>query len=142
MWMANYDLRLRSWVDLRNKSQYDSLDIALSRINDWWLDTNWCPFLLHWDEAQNWPDPWELLQYNKHCELARGLGILYTIAIIDRKEFNDAVLVGVEESNLVLVNKGKYVLNLDDSTRVNIHSTKIKKFKHQFTIEEAHKKIN
>lgn len=142
MWLSNYDLRLRSWVDLRNKAIAEPLNDALARINDWWFTTNWEPYNLHWDDIDNWPDPWQLLQDNRHCDLARGLGILYTITIIDRPDIKDAALINVDDSNLVLVNKEKYILNSEDSIKVNIHSTKTKKALKCFTIDQAKAKIN
>ena len=142
MWLSNYTLRLSSWVDLRNKASYEPALDALTRINEWWFDTNWTPYSLHWDDKDNWPDPWELLQNNKHCDLARGLGILYTITLIDRPDFKDAMLIGLEESNLVLVQKEKYILNSDDTVQVNIHSKKKDKIVRKYTAEEAKTKIN
>jgi hypothetical protein len=35
-----------------------------------------------------WPDPWQLLSDDVYCEVARGLGILYTITLLDRADFD------------------------------------------------------
>jgi len=67
-----------------------------------------------------------------YCGLARGLGILYTIAIVDRPDLQDAVLVEAESDNLVLVSQGKYILNWDRDTVVNINLSP-KKTRHQIT---------
>ena len=67
-----------------------------------------------------WPDPWQLLSDDVYCELARGLGILYTITLLDRADMADAGLVLTEDgSNLVQVAKEKYILNWNKDSIVN-----------------------
>jgi hypothetical protein len=93
---------------------------ALETINDWWLQTPWQPYYLHWDDQNTWPDPWTLLNDNIYCDLARGLGILYTISLLDRADLVDADLVLTHEGhNLVLVSKSKYILNWNPDIIVN-----------------------
>jgi hypothetical protein len=94
---------------------------AVEAINSWWFDAPWCPYHLHWDDQANWPDPWQLLDDNLYCSLARGLGIMYTIAMLGHSDLQDAVLVEVDGDNLVLVSQGKYILNWDRDTVVNIN---------------------
>jgi PHD/YefM family antitoxin component YafN of YafNO toxin-antitoxin module len=54
------------------------------------------------------------------CEVARGLGILYTITLLDRADVDSVELVLTDAGhNIVLVNKSKYILNWDKSTVVN-----------------------
>ena len=66
---------------------------------------------------------------NIYCDLARGLGILYTISMIEHKDLTSAELVLTEDGrNLVLVAKEKYILNWDSTIRVNTPlRSKIKK---------------
>ena len=66
---------------------------------------------------------------NIYCDLARGLGILYTISLLDRADLASATLVLTETGdNLVLVAKEKYILNWDRDTIVNTNQeVKIKK---------------
>jgi hypothetical protein len=60
------------------------------------------------------------LNDNVYCELARGLGILYTISLIDRADMADATLVLTEDgSNLVQVAKEKYILNWNRDSILN-----------------------
>ena len=57
---------------------------------------------------------------NIYCELARGLGIMYTISLLNRADMADAELVLAEDgTNLVLVAKEKYILNWDRDLIVN-----------------------
>jgi hypothetical protein len=69
------------------------------------------------------------LSDNVYCDLARGLGILYTISMLDRADTADATLVLTEQGdNLVLVAKEKYILNWNPDSVVNtFQEVKIKK---------------
>ena len=129
MWPVTFSARLESWNLLRNQTQTLSIEPALEEINRWWFQTPWRPYYLHWDDQVTWPDPWQLLSDDVYCDLARGLGILYTISMIDHKDLTPAELVLTEDGrNLVLVAKGKYILNWDSTVRVNTPpSSKIKK---------------
>lgn len=106
---------------MRSQCQGLSKTDCLLTINQWWFGSPWIPYHLHWDDRDQWPDPWQLLQDNLFCSLARALGIMYTIALIDRADINDAVLVDLRDDNLVLVDQKKYILNWDREQIVNIN---------------------
>lgn len=134
IWPVNFDDRLQSWAQLRDQCQTLSLADALLAVNQWWFRSPWRPYYLHWDDWAMWPDPWQLLSDNTFCDLARALGILYTISLLDRADMADAELVLTEEGdNLVLVAKEKYILNWSVDSVVNtFQEVKIKKqFKKQ-----------
>ena len=120
MWPKIFADRLATWANLRNECQTLDLDTALDKINIWWWATPWHPYYLHWDDQETWPDPWQLLSDNVYCDLARGLGILYTISLLDRADMADAELVLTEAGdNLVLVAKEKYILNWKNDSILN-----------------------
>ena len=121
MWSQNFNDRLDSWSTLRLRCSTLEREAAIHAINSWWFQTPWTPYHLHWDDRANWPDPWQLLSDNIYCPLARGLGILYTICIIDREDLQDTVLVDTGSDNLVLVDQEKYILNWDPSQVLNIN---------------------
>ena len=124
MWPQTFDTRLASWTFLREQCQDLPIELALARINDWWFRAPWRPYYLHWDDQSNWPDPWQLLSDNVYCEVARGLGILYTITLLDRADMAPAQLVLTDlDRNLVLVAKEKYILNWAADTTVNTIQT-------------------
>ena len=129
MWPATFSARLESWNALRDSCANLPLDQALATINEWWFNVPWKPYYLHWDDQQDWPDPWQLLSDNIFCDLARGLGILYTITLLDRADLTSARLVLTDSGdNLVSVSKEKYILNWDRDTIVNTNQeVKIKK---------------
>jgi hypothetical protein len=120
MWPRTFGDRLASWNLLRVQCQDLPIQSALTEINRWWYQTPWKPYYLHWDDNLSWPDPWQLLSDNIYCEVARSLGILYTISLLERADMADAELVLTEEGdNLVLVAKEKYILNWNPDSVVN-----------------------
>jgi hypothetical protein len=129
MWFPTFSARLESWNLLRDRCQFSPLDSALETINEWWFEVPWRPYYLHWDDQPVWPDPWQLLSDDVYCDLARGLGILYTISLLDRADMADAELVLTEDgSNLVRVAKEKYILNWNPNSIVNtFQEVKIKR---------------
>ena len=129
MWPTVFSDRLTAWAELRRQCQIRDLESALTAINEWWFNSPWQPYYLHWDDQPNWPDPWQLLSDNIYCDLAKALGILYTISLLDRADLADATLVLTEEGdNLVQVAKEKYILNWNPDTVVNtFQAVKIKR---------------
>lgn len=120
MWDPDFAGRLAGWNNLREQCQTLPIESALIQINRWWFQAPWQPYYLHWDDQQVWPDPWQLLGDNVFCEVARGLGILYTITLLDRADMTPASLVLTENGiNLVLASKSKYILNWEPDTVVN-----------------------
>lgn len=120
MWPANFADRLAAWADLRSQVQSLDAESALLAINSWWSNSPWQPYYLHWDDQPKWPDPWQLLSDNVYCDLAKGLGIMYTISLLDRADMADAELVLTDDGdNLVLVAKEKYILNWSRDSIVN-----------------------
>jgi hypothetical protein len=129
IWPATFAARLESWNLLRDHCQNLSAESALEDINRWWFRAPWRPYYLHWDDQATWPDPWQLLSDDIYCELARGLGILYTITLLERPDLQPAHLILTETGhNLVQVAKEKYILNWAADTVVNtIQATTIKR---------------
>ena len=120
MWASTFAGRLESWYGMRQKCHALSVESTLITINSWWCTTPWQPYYLHWDDQLTWPDPWQLLNDNVYCDLARALGILYTISLLDRADLTDATLVLSQDGhNLVMVDKSKYILNWNSDTVVN-----------------------
>jgi hypothetical protein len=120
MWPATFSARLEHWNLLRDQCQNLPVFQALENINQWWFRCPWQPYYLHWDDQAIWPDPWQLLSDNVYCEVARGLGILYTITLLNRADMAPTDLILTESGhNLVQVTKEKYILNWEPSSIVN-----------------------
>jgi hypothetical protein len=104
-------------------------------VNAWWFDAPWRPYYLHWDDQPAWPDPWQLLSDDVYCDLARGLGIVYTISMLDRADMAPTTLILTDDgSNLVQVAKEKYILNWQAEQVVNTF-TKVK-IKRQYQLDQ------
>ena len=140
MWPRTFAERLESWAQLRTQASTTDAETALEAINSWWFQTPWRAYHLHCDDQAVWPDPWQLLSDDLYCPLARGLGILYTITMLDRPDLQDAVLAEFDSDNLVLVAKKKYILNWDSTTVVNINPT-VSHARHSVTQEQIQKQI-
>jgi len=121
MWPTNFSNRLLAWNQLRSQANSLSVQESLEAVNQWWFRAPWTAYHLHWDDRADWPDPWQLLDDNVYCSLARALGIMYTIALLDREDLQDARLVEFDSDNLVLVEDRKYILNWDSTEIVNIN---------------------
>ena len=93
--------RLQSWAALRTRLRQDSISTALQSLNSWWFEIAWC------------------LEQQALCDVARGLGIMYTIAMLDREDLGDFVLFEETEHNLVLVRSEKYILNYSSNDILN-----------------------
>lgn len=140
MWPKTFAERLESWAQLRTQASTADAETALAAINSWWFQTPWRAYHLHWDDRTVWPDPWQLLSDDLYCPLARGLGILYTITMLDRADLQDAVLIEVDSDNLVLVDKKKYILNWDPEQMLNITLGHFKTH-HSITQEQIQQQI-
>ena len=126
MWPKTFAERLESWNNLKQQAAVMDLVPALEAINSWWFQTPWTAYHLHWDDRDTWPDPWQLLSDNVYCEVARGLGILYTVSLLERADMAPTTLILTETGhNLVQVAKEKYILNWRPDSIVNTF-TKVK----------------
>lgn len=120
-----YEDRLVSWFDLRNSS-LDDLEFLIE-VNDFWQFAPEVKPIFDWREPQNWPDPWDLIREDDQSDLARALGIVYTIILSGRQHLVEATTLSlctdtaVLEANLVMVDQGKYVLNWTPHEIVNIN---------------------
>ena len=140
MWPATFEQRLHAWGVLRETIQHAPIEQVLAEVNTWWFYAPWRAYHLHWDDRAVWPDPWQLLSDNIYCDLARGLGILYTITLLDRADLQDSALVESDQGNLVLVQQGKYILNWDSQQVLNINPGQIKA-QHSITQEQIQQQI-
>ena len=120
-----YEDRLVAWFDLRNSSLNDQE--FLIEVNDFWQFAPEVKPTFDWRETQNWPDPWDLIREDDQSDLARALGIVYTIILSGRNNLVAATTLSlctdtaVLETNLVIVEQGKYVLNWTPREIVNIN---------------------
>ena len=140
MWARDYHQRLLEWQRLRESVADSPKPQCLDAVNRWWFGAPWSSYHLHWDDRDKWPDPWQLLQDNIFCSVARGLGILYTVSLLQRADITDVEMIDTDLDNLVLVDSGIYVLNWEADTIVNI-SLDSRKSKRRITLSEINQLI-
>ena len=124
----DYETRLRSWVDLRNKLlRLSNSEIAVE-IDRFWQTVPLTNHYLHPDFLKDWPDPWQLLSDNTYCYYARALGMIYTLLLLGNKNID--LIEAVDDNNneviLVLFDSAKYVMNYWPNTVLNNSITDFK----------------
>ena len=125
MWKTSYEERLADWYQLRQDSEHLSLNDQVQLINNWWWTAPIVNHTVLWDDYPKWPGPWELLTNNGYCELARALGIVYTLMMLEIPQHKNLSIISTGNDNLVLVDGGKYILNWAPGEMLNIDSTPI-----------------
>jgi hypothetical protein len=123
VFQLNYDSRLQNWYDLRQKLQNADTATKCIEIDNWWQSAPLVNHYLHPHELDTWPGPWELINDNEYCPLARGLGMIYTLLLTGITDVD--FCVGKDDNDedvaLVTVDNAKYVLNYWPNMVVNIN---------------------
>jgi hypothetical protein len=111
IFQLEYETRLQSWHDLKEDVRVSELKSKSIKIDNWWQNAPTVNHYLHLKDTQNWPDPWELLVENLYCNVAKALGICYTLCMTGEKNFkmvtatdqlgNDVVLVLVDDTYIL-----------------------------------------
>lgn len=125
MWKTSYEERLADWYQLRQAVEHLPLEEQVKVINDWWWQAPIVNRIITWTDTSDWPGPWDLLSNSGYCELARALGIVYTLMMLDVQQYTDLSIIATKNDNLVLVDQGKYILNWAPGEVLNIDSTPI-----------------
>ena len=122
MWPVTFEERLQQWHALRVTASGLLDQNRYLTINDWWFTAPMINQHIRWNAFPNWPGPWELLDQDRWCTLARALGIVYTLRMIDETYQHRLSIVQNNDDNLVLVDNGKYILNWCPKELLNINS--------------------
>jgi hypothetical protein len=112
IFQLEYEARLQSWHDLKKVAKVSDLKSKCIKIDNWWQNAPTVNHYLHLKDTQNWPDPWELLVENLYCNVAKALGMCYTLYMTGEDNFR-MVTASDKMGNdvvLVLVND-EYILN-------------------------------
>jgi len=143
MWNLQPEERLREWRSFRLSIGEQDLPIALEKTAHLW---SYAPYVTHYlapDLVQEWPDPWNLINDNYYCDLAKSLGMFYTLYLCEH--FNKTIdnlelriyRTSTDVFNTVWVNQGKYILNLEFDSVVNKTSVDENyTLKHKYTVED------
>lgn len=124
MWKLSASDRLEHWKRFRKEIDKLEFETALDRLAQFWGGAPFQPFYLESQQPETWPDPWTLIVENCYCDLAKALGILYTLHLSVHKTHDYSLVIMRQQQtrylyNLVWIDNGKYVLNLDTAEVVN-----------------------
>lgn len=123
MWTLTPSERLRFWYNFRQQLNQVRLDQAIKETTHLW---SYAPFVKRYlciNDVKTWPTPWELIYENTYCDIAKSLGMLYTLYLCNHKpkiELRHYLDKDSQENyNLVWIENGKYVLNYEHDDIVN-----------------------
>ena len=115
-WNLRVNERLMQWKDFRHTLSNMPLDKAIYELNQMWSTAPFVTYYLDSSDTTNWPDPWTLLAENYYCDVAKALGIIYTIYFTSHKltelefrtyyDFKDKT-----RYHVAWIDGGKYILN-------------------------------
>lgn len=124
VFQLNYDTRLQHWYNLRQTLQNADTLTKCVEIDSWWQSAPLVSHYLHPHEMESWPGPWELLNDNEYCHLARGLGMIYTLLLLGITDIDFCLGKDDNSEDVVLVLvQDTYVLNYWPNTVQNNKTT-------------------
>ena len=130
--------RLRFWREFRANIESLPIEEALLSTAELWARAPFVAYNLDPDKLASWPDPWTLIFENSYCDIAKCLGIVYTISLTNHKvdvefrQYEDPETRYVY--NLAWFDRGKYILNMTEGDVVNkTQFNKTLKLKQKFT---------
>jgi hypothetical protein len=115
-WNLRVNDRLAEWKDFRHKLSDLPLDQAIQELNVMWSTAPYVTYYLDPSDPTSWPDPWTLLAENYYCNVAKSLGILYTIYFTSHRNIASDLRVyydykDKERYSVAYLDHGKYILN-------------------------------
>jgi hypothetical protein len=117
--------RLSEWKSFRHKLNQITLSAAIVNTQQLWQSCPFIPFYLDPDTPQTWPDPWQLMVENYYCDIAKTLGIIYTLHLtVHTNQLYPELRTYIDTKtryhyHIAYLCHGKYVLNLTEGEVVN-----------------------
>ncbi len=143
-WNLRINDRLTQWKDFRHKLDALPLEHALGELNQLWSSAPYVTYYLDPSDPKSWPDPWTLLAENYYCNVAKALGIIYTIYFTSHKvDVELRTYYDYKEKNrynLSWFSKGKYILNYYPYEIVNTEQIEEQKLDllYRYSIKDLH----
>ena len=115
-WNLRVNDRLAEWKNFRHKLSDLPIDQAIPELNSFWSTAPYVAYYLDPSDPNTWPDPWTLLAENYYCNVAKALGMLYTIYFTSHRTSDIKLLVyydynDKERYTVINMDQGKYILN-------------------------------
>jgi hypothetical protein len=143
MFKLSTNERLARWKQFREEIGCLVLSDAINETQEFWKKCPFTPYYLDIENPTNWPDPWQLITENYYCDLAKVLGIVYTLHLSKHSELIKPEIRVYYNSKtrhsfcIAWFDGGKYIVNLSEDTVVNKeHLDQELKLKHRFTASE------
>ena len=115
------DNKILEWRSYRRSIASNHLQIVAQD----WARCPLVPNYLEYDDCRDWPDPWTLVSEGNYCDVARALGMFYTLYYTSYP-FRDTMKIEIykdrknhEYLNLLRCEDGLYTLNYSVGEVVN-----------------------
>lgn len=125
MFKLNPINRLNLWRNFRYELDTMPLLSAIESTQTFWQKCPFVPFYLDITDPKSWPTPWDLIIENYYCDVAKVLGIVYTLHLTSHRQTIEPEIRIYNDSKtrhayaLAYFCNGKYVLNLIEGSIVN-----------------------
>lgn len=147
MWQNFWNLRvtdrLTQWKEFRHQLDQLPLESAVVELNNMWSTAPFITYHLDPSDPKSWPDPWTLLAENYWCDVAKALGILYTIYFTGHRAIDMEMRVYYDYQDktryvLAWLDNGEYILNYWPYEIVNTKQIEEKKLQllYQYSSKE------
>lgn len=115
-WNLRINDRLNQWKDVRSDISRLPIDQAIDQVNQLWSTAPYVTYYLDSSDPQSWPDPWTLLAENYWCDVAKTLGIVYTLYFSSHKNIPIEIRTYYDYNDksrytVAWLDNGKYILN-------------------------------
>jgi len=115
-WNLRVNDRLTQWKDFRHQLDRLPLESAVVELNNMWSTAPLVNYNFDPSDPKTWPDPWTLLAENYWCDVAKSLGIAYTIYFSSHKSTPMEIRVYYDYKDktkhcVAWLDHGKYILN-------------------------------
>jgi len=127
MWKTSTDERLVNWQKFREDLGELPLSTALKNTAELWSRAPFKTYFLDPLHPETWPDPWKLVTERHYCDIARCLGMVYTIYFTKHRTNVLPEIRIYQDINacklyvLLSINDGQYILNWVPEEIVNIN---------------------
>jgi len=116
MWSLPPEERLAEWKEFRTFIGCFPFNEAVEKVVHYWSLAPFVGKFLSLDST-TWPDPWKLLADGMYDDLARALGMIYTLVLSTHGKSHTFELVRMQDQeslevfNIAIIDSDKYVLN-------------------------------
>lgn len=115
-WNLRVNDRLAEWKDFRHELDRLPIETAVVELNNMWSTAPFVNYNLDPSDPNTWPDPWTLLAENYWCDVAKALGIIYTIYFTHHRNTPMELRVYYDYKDkqrytVAWLAEGKYILN-------------------------------